>query len=202
MTPLRFYYAPRTCSLAIHIVMRELGMNFTLVEVDLRKKQTSEGEDFLTINPKGQIPYLITHDGLGLSEGPVIAQYLADRVDGTTLLPKAASMERYRVMEWQAYLATEIHKTYTPLFHPAVGLDPRMLFAKILKTRYRLINAALEQGLFLTGKHFTVADAYLFAITRWAVNVGLDLGGLAHLQSFMQRTAARPHVIRALEAEK
>lgn len=202
MTPLKLYCAPRTSSLATHIVMRELEMNFTLVKVDIRKKQTSEGEDFLTINPKGQVPYLITHDGLGLSEGPVIAQYLADRVDGTSLLPRAASMERYRVMEWQAYLATEIHKTYTPLFHPAVGLDPRVLFAKILKTRYRLINTALEHELFLTGKNFTVADAYLFAVTRWAVNVGVDLTGFANLQSFMQRTAARPHVIKALEAEK
>ncbi|MDI1238047.1 MAG: glutathione transferase GstA [Polaromonas sp.] len=201
MPPLKLYYVPGFCSLAIHIVMRELGMDFTLVKVDMQTKQTAQGEDFLRINPKGQVPYLLADDGMGLSEGPVIAQYLADRLIDTPLLPKAGTMRRYRVMEWQAYVASEIHKAYTPLFHPTIAADDKALFAKILRTRYQWIDGVLAREMYLTGSSFTLADAYLFAVTRWAGYVGLDLAGLTHLQDFMGRVAARPQVIQALQAE-
>lgn len=75
---MRLYYAPGTCSLSPHIVLRELELEFELVKVDNRSKRTADGRDFLTINPKGYVAALELDDGEVLTEGPAIVQYLAD----------------------------------------------------------------------------------------------------------------------------
>lgn len=198
---MKLFFAPGFCSLAIHITFLELGLDFTPVEVDMQKKETLSGENFLQINPKGQVPYLVTDDGVGLSEGPVIAQFLADQVEGNSLLPESGNAARYRVMEWQAYIASEIHKAYTPLFHPEVNTESKVIFERMLKARYQWIDTVLANNLFLTGSDFTLADAYLFSVTRWAGYVGLDLAGLRNVHGFMLRTATRPRVVEALIAE-
>jgi glutathione S-transferase len=198
---MKLYFTPGFCSLAIHITLLELRLDFTLVEVDMQKKETLSGEDFLQINPKGQVPYLVADDGVGLSEGPVIAQFLADKVEGNSLFPRSGTMARYRVMEWQAYIASEIHKAYLPLFHPQVNTESKAIFEGMLKAKYQWIDTVLANNSFLTGSDFTLADAYLFAITRWAGYVGLDLAGLKNIHGFMLRTATRPRVVEALIAE-
>ena len=76
---MKLYFAPGACSLSPHIVLREAGQNPDLVQVDLREKKTKDGRDFLKVNPKGQVPVLETDDGMVLTEGPVIVQYVADK---------------------------------------------------------------------------------------------------------------------------
>lgn len=75
---MKLYYAPDTCSLSPHIVLRELGLEFELVKVDNRSKLTADGRDFRIINPKGYVAALELDNGQILTEGPAIVQYLAD----------------------------------------------------------------------------------------------------------------------------
>ena len=75
---MRLYYAPAACSLAPHIVLREAGQTFDLVKVDTTRHINADGGDFYTVNAKGQVPVLELDDGTRLTEGPVIAQYIAD----------------------------------------------------------------------------------------------------------------------------
>lgn len=65
---MKLYYAPDTCSLSPHIVLRELAIEFELVKVDNRSKLTADGRDFLTINPKGYVAALELDDGKILTE--------------------------------------------------------------------------------------------------------------------------------------
>lgn len=198
---MKLYYATGACSLAPHIVSREVDLNVELIRVDTKSHLTAEGIDFYTINPKGSVPCLQLNDGQLLTEGPIICQYLADQANNTQLMPASGTLARYRVMEWQNYITSELHKSFSPLFNPNAGAETKALFAEQLKNKYTWLSSKLEQSAYLTGESFTAADAYLFVVTNWAKFVGLDLSHLSALQNFMQRVAARPAVQAALKAE-
>jgi glutathione S-transferase len=198
---MQLFFSPGACSLAPHIILRETGQAFTLQKVDTAKHLTDAGEDYYRINPKGQVPLLVLDDGSTLTEGPIIAQYVADQAARVDLMPAAGSLARYRVMEWQNYITSELHKSFSPLFNPAFDATAKSLHASLLRKKLEWVNTQLAHKLFLTGDTFTVADAYLFTVTGWAKYVSLPLDGLNHLQAFLARVAERPAVQDALRAE-
>lgn len=198
---MKLYYSPGTCSLAIHILLREVDADFELERVDTAAGTTASGKDFSAINPKRVVPVLELDNGEFLTEGPVIAQYITDQAQATNLMPAAGSLERYRVMEWQNTLTSEFHKGYTPLFKAQVNDEAKAYFAQALQQRYAWVEAALEDRDYLTGTHFTAPDAYLFVITNWARLVKLDLSAYPRLAAFQQRVAERPAVREAMQVE-
>jgi glutathione S-transferase len=200
-TPMKLYYHPGACSLAPHIVARALGLNIELVKID-RQKRTEHGADFLAINPKGYVPALQLADGRVLTEGPVIAQYLADLKPDAGLVPRAGSFERYRVQEMLGYINCELHKAHAPLFSAATPDATREQVKRELTQRYALIEKQLVSSPFIVGERFTIADAYLFTIASWAGFLKLDLSSFPALGAYMARIAERPEVVSALEAER
>ena len=198
---MKLYYSPGACSLAPHIVSHELDLPIALEKVDTKTKQTASGLDFTTINPKGYVPALELDDGDVLTEGPVVAQYLADLKPESGLAPANGTMARYRLQETMGYINSEIHKSYSPLFNSATSADTREERLQYLTKRYALIEQMLSKSPYLTGDAFTVADAYLFTVTNWAKHVQLDLSKFTALQAFQQRVAQRPAVQAALKAE-
>jgi glutathione S-transferase len=198
---MKLYYSPGACSLAPHIVLREAQLPFSLVRVDLATHRTEHGVDLYTLNPKGYIPLLQLDDGQLLSEGPVIAQYISDTAQRDDLMPAAGTIDRYRVMEWQSYITSELHKSFSPLFNPAIDAPTKTLFAAALQKKFAWVSSQLRDRQYLTGDHFTAADAYLFTVSNWAKMVGLDLSDCEHLQAFNKRVAARPAVRSAMQAE-
>lgn len=198
---MKLYFAAGACSLAPHIVAKEADINLTLERVDLATHKTADGTDFYTINPKGSVPFLLLDNGEYLSEGPIICQYLADFAQNTSLIPAAGSMARYRVMEWQNYITSELHKAFTPLFNPATNAETKAQFAAGLVKKFAWVSAQLADKSYLTGDNFTVADAYLFVVTNWTKYVGIDISEQTHLTQFLQRVAARPAVLAALKEE-
>ena len=198
---MKLYYSPGACSLAPHILLRETGLTFDLVRVDLASHKLNAQDDYYAVNPKGAVPVLELDDGERLTEGPVIAQWIADRAGRTDLMPAAGTMARYRVMEWQNYVTSEVHKSYSPLFKSDFNEEGKTWFRRALRQRYEHVNAVLQQSAFLTGSDFTAADAYLFVVTNWAGRVGVDLRNLGALEAFMTRVRAREAVQAALTAE-
>lgn len=199
---MKLYYAPAACSLAPHIVLREAGLPFSLVKVDTASHRTADGGDYYAITSKGQVPLLELADGNRLSEGPVIAQYIADQAGAAALMPAAGTLARYRVMEWQNYITSELHKSFTPLFHNDIDANAKDVLTGVLRKKIEWVDARLAlSGDYLTGNTFTAADAYLFAVLNWARFVKMDLGDLGHVQAFMRRVAARPAVREAMKAE-
>ncbi len=110
-------------------------------------------------------------------------------------------MPRYRVMEWQGYVNSEIHKTFSLLFNPTLDASVKAGFAASLRKKYEWIAGTLEGKDYLTGTDFTAADAYLFNVTRWARLVKVDLSDLPNVTAFMERVLARPAVLAAFKAE-
>ena len=198
---MKLYYSPGACSLSPHIVLREAGISFEPVMTSTKTHKLQDGTDYYTINPKGYVPLLELDNGERLSEGPAIVQYIADQVPAKKLAPANGTMARYRLQEWLNFTTSEIHKTYSPLFNPAVPEDYKTMAKAKLVDRYRWVDAQLEGKSFLLGESFSVADAYLFTVTNWAKHVGIDISGFKNLAAFMGRVAARPAVQEAMKAE-
>jgi len=198
---MKLYYAPGACSLSPHIVASEAGINLDLEKVDLQSKSTATGQDYSQINPKGYVPALQLDNGEVLTEGPAIVQYLADQKPASKLAPPAGTFERYRLQEMLGYLNSEIHKSYGPMFNPAITPAERADKIAYLYKRYTLIEQQLSKHKFLLGDQFTVADAYLFTVTNWADHLKVDLSKFPKLQAFEKAVAARPAVQKALRAE-
>ena len=197
---MKLYYSPGACSLAPHIALSEAGLAYDAVKVDLRKHVLADGTDYYAINPKGYVPLLELDDGQRLSEVAVILQYIADRKPGS-LAPVLGTMERYRVMEWLNFVATEIHKQFGPLWYPDTPEATRDKQRATLAKRFDHISKTLAVQPYLTGDTFGIADAYLFTVLNWAGMLKVDLSPWPALQKFLARVAARPQVHAALVAE-
>ncbi|MBD8161940.1 glutathione transferase GstA [Erwinia persicina] len=198
---MKLFYTPGACSLSPHIVLEEVGATFTLEKVDLKSKKTETGADFVTINSKGYIPALVLDDGSLLTEGTVIAQYVADLKPEAGLIPAAGSVERYKVLEWLSFISTELHKPMGALFNPAQTADWKQATVAGLNKRLDWLSSALAGKTWLQGEQFTVADAYLFTVLGWSRVVGFSLDGWPDIQAYAGRVAARPAVQRAMKAE-
>jgi glutathione S-transferase len=198
---MKLFYSPNACSLAPHIVLRELGLPFDLIKVDLQQHLTELGEDFYRLNKKGQVPVLQLEDGSFLTEGAVIIQFLVDQFELKDLLPEINKPERYQTLSWMNFIASEIHKAYSPFFHESYGEESKTIFSTILNKHYAWIDQQLDGQNYLMGSNFTIADIYLFVVTRWADFIGLDLEHFIHLTAFMQRIAYRQTVQDAIAAE-
>jgi glutathione S-transferase len=199
---MKLYYAPGACSLAPHIILQELGKKFDLEKVDLRAKKTEIGSDFSKINTKGYVPTLeLNAKGDVLTEVATILQYLADKAKATKLLPKAGTMARYRAMESLNFVATELHKNIGGLFNPAMPDDGKKAIISRVTVRLDWLNGILAKQNFLTGKSFSVADAYAFTVLNWCKNVGIDIAQWKNIVAYMGRVAARPAVQAAMKAE-
>ena len=198
---MKLYYAPGACSLSPHIVAREAGIPLELVKVDVATKTVAREGDYWDVNPKGYVPTLVLDDGQVLTEGPAIVQYLADHAPEAGLAPPNGTFERVRLQEALNYLTSEIHKSYSPLFKPDVLPAVREERLAYLTRRYALIEKQLEGRQYLLGDRFSVADAYLYTLTRWARGLKLDLAGFPNVQAFQKRVGSRKAVIAALRAE-
>lgn len=198
---MKLFYKPGACSLASHITLRESGKDFTLDGVDLMKKRLENGDDFFAVNPKGQVPALLLDDGTLLTEGVAIMQYLADSVPDRQLLAPTSSLSRYKTIEWLNYIATELHKGFTPLFRPDTPEDFKPTVRALLEKKMQYVNDSLKDNPWICGSRFSIADAYLFTVLRWAYAVKLNMDGLSNIDAYMARMAERPAVAAALKAE-
>lgn len=198
---MKLFYKPGACSLSPHIVLLETGLDFTLEKVDLAAKTTEHGSDFLQTNRKGQIPALLLDDGELLTEGAAIVQYLADKVPDSQLLAPVGNLKRYQTLAWLNYVATELHKSFVPLFRPVTPEDYKLVVRQELEKKLCYVNNELEGKQWITGAQFTVADAYLFTVLRWGYAVQLDFSGLNNIARYMDQAKIRPAVAAALAAE-
>ncbi|MHC2254324.1 glutathione S-transferase [Bradyrhizobium embrapense] len=201
-TPMKLYYTPGACSLSPHIALLEAGLPYDLVKVDLRAKKLENGDDFLAVNPKGQVPALALDTGEMVTEGPIIIQMIADKAADKKLAPARDSNERYKLLEWLNYITTELHKNLGPMFSPVLADDAKAFFKDRAMSKFKYVESQLAGRDYLMGNQFTVADGYLFTMIMWASDrLGFDLSGLPNVMAYKARIAARPKVQEALKKE-
>lgn len=198
---MKLYFSPGACSLAPHIVAAEAGVPVDLVKVDLRARKTEDGRDYTTINPRGYVPALDFGEETPLTEASVIVQYLADTKPEAGLIPPHASSARLRVQQWLAFISTELHKGFSPLWNPATPDSVRESTIARLKTRLADVDKTLATRPYIAGDSFGVADAYLFTVLGWTKPLNVDLSPYPNVAAYLGRVAARPGVQSAMKAE-
>ena len=198
---MKLYYTPGACSLSPHIALLEAGLPYDLVKVDLRAKTLENGDDFLKVNPKGQVPVLALDSGELVTEGPVIVQMIADKAAGKNLAPARDSTERYKLLEWLNFITTELHKSFGPMFSPVLADDAKAFFKDRVMGKFKYVDSQLAGRDYLLGSQFTVADGYLFTMLSWADRMKFDLSDMPNLLAYKARIAARPKVQEAMTKE-
>ncbi|MBX8469515.1 glutathione transferase GstA [Pseudomonas sp. RIT778] len=197
---MKLYFAPMTCSLAPHIVLRELALPFELIRVNNQTKQTADGRDFRQINPKGYVAALMLDNGEVLTEGPAILQYLADLVPGHSMAPANGTWERSRLQEYLNFISSEIHGGSAPLFSSEIPETTKTIFKHKLFKRLDYLNRILATQPFLM-QAFGVADAYLFTVLKWLPTFSIAIEDWPALANYMTRIAERPSVRAAIAEE-
>jgi len=205
----KLYYMPASCALAPHIIAHELGLDLDLCRVDHTRYVTEDGADFLAVNPHGYVPVLALDNGSLLREGPAILQYLADLQPQRGLTPPNGTPERYRLQEMLGFLNSEIHKGFVPLLYARLAGRYIETARPKLEARYAWIDRLLADRAFLMGADFTVADAYLYALTGWGqaswltsyYRADIHFDALHHLAAWYGRVRTRDSVRRALREE-
>ena len=198
---MKLYYSPGACSLSPHIALLKAGLPYDLVKVDLRGKKLENGDDYLAINPKGQVPALALDSGELITEGPVIVQMIADKAAGKNLAPARDSAERYKLLEWLNFVGTELHKNFGPMFSPVLADDAKAFFKDRVMGKFKYLDGVLAGRDYLMGKQFSVADGYLFTMLAWADRMKFDLSAMPNLLAYKARVGARPMVQQALTKE-
>ncbi|HEX4111291.1 MAG TPA: glutathione transferase GstA [Stellaceae bacterium] len=199
---MKYFGSPGSCSLSPHIALREAGLPFEYVKVDLRAKRTADDGDYRAINPKGYVPALMMEDGKLLTENPVILQWVADQAPAKKLAPANGTMERYRFQEWLNFICSELHKTvFAPQFNPRASDEWKQVLRGLMEARFAVVEARLKDRQYMIGDGFTLADSYLFTIVRWTGPMKIDLSPWPALKAHQALIAERPHVKAAMQAE-
>jgi glutathione S-transferase len=198
---MKLYFSPAACSLAPHIVLRELGATFDAEKVDLGTKKTASGGDFTAVSPLGYVPAMTLDNGQTLTEASVIVQYLADQKPDAGLAPKNGTMERVRLQEWLNFISAELHKGIGQLFNPKMPDEYKAVVKDKLQSRFAHLEKHFAKQPYLLGANYSVADAYAFTILNWTNFTKVPLDAYPNVQAYMGRVASRPKVQEALKAE-
>jgi len=186
---MKLYYFPGACSLADHIVLEWTGIEHEAVRMS---RDTIKTEAYLALNPNGTVPLLVDGD-FALTENAAILGYIAEQRPEATLLGDGTPRGRAEVMRWLAYLNSDVHMAFKPLFTPSRFL-PDEAMAEVLAEQARLqiaihlkrLDEQLEGKDWLIGQR-TVADPYLFVVLRWAIGKGIPLQEFRSLSRFFER---------------
>jgi glutathione S-transferase len=200
---MKLYYKTGACSMASHIILNELGIQFELDKTDTEAGKTEAGEDFRKISPNGYVPALVNDEGDVITENPAVLQYLADQMPDAGLAPPNGTLERTRLQEALNFVSSELHKSFSPFFSgTALDADAKQLAEDGLGRRVAHIERSLADGrAYFLGDTFTVADAYAFVVLNWTSFIGVSLDAYPKTQSYMARVAARPAVVKAMVTE-
>jgi glutathione S-transferase len=190
---MKLYYSPGACSLADHIALEEAGMPYELERVDLKSKTTESGADFTVINPKGYVPTLVFDIDEILTENLAILDWIAARSPSLGL---EGPLGRTRLLEALAYLSSEVHKSFEPLF---VGRNAEAMASARPIIAHRLaLLAEHPRGPYLFGPRPSVADCYLFVMLLWAMKFGVAVPEalLVLRESMLGRPAVQKAMLR------
>jgi len=203
---MKLYWGPHTCAIGIHILMEEVGADYKTEKLDVGGGDT-EKPAFLAINPKGKVPTLMRDDGSVLTEFGAIATWLARAFPKAGLIPQDVEADA-RVTEVLEYVEGTVHgQGFARIFKPA-KFAPRHLHSdverqgrEIIEQAFAILNDQLNGKEFAAGGRFSIADAALFYVERWAPPRDITLPG--NIRTHFQRMLARPSVqkVRAFWGE-
>lgn len=201
---MKLYCMPGACSLADHIVLEWIGAEHEVVSLSHDKLRA----DYLKINPAGAVPALQLDDGTILTQNIAILDYLSQLKPEAKLVGDGSALARARVLRWTAFLNSDVHKNFSPLFGAPRFVDGEAAQADLkakavgrLMEQFTLLDQQMNAGSWLVDDQRSIADPYLYVLLRWADAMQMDLSTLANLRRFKAHMEADAGVRAALKAE-
>lgn len=200
---MKLYYSPGACSLADHIVLEWIGRPYEAVRVSRDERKSPA---FLELNPAGAVPVLQDGDWV-LTQNSAILNFLADSFPEAALGGDGTPKGRAEVNRWLSFVNSDVHPAFKPLFGATAYLEDeaaidktRDAARKSLRGLFERADSQLADNEWIAGDR-SIADPYLYVVTRWAKAQDVDLSGLDNLARFSARMEADPAVRKALAEE-
>ena len=201
---MKLFCMPGACSLVDHIVLEWIGVDHEIVTVSRETLKT----DYTKVNPSGAVPALQLDDGTILTQNIAILDYLSQLKPEAGLAGDGTPVSRANILRWTAFLNSDVHKNFSPLFGAARFVDGETAQADLkvkavgrLNEQFTLLDAQIGTGNWLVDNHRSIADPYLYVVLRWADAMKIDLSTFANLNRFFQHMSADEGVQAALKAE-
>jgi glutathione S-transferase len=195
----RFYYSPRSCALASHIVLEHVGADFEAIRLDFQANQQRSAE-YLAINAKGRVPALVTERGV-ITETPAILLYLAQTHPQSGVAPLDDPFALAELQAVNSWFCSTVHVAHAHGTRGARWADDasalQAMKAKVAQNMtdcFDWIERELLRGPWVMGKNFSVADPYLFTLTIWLMQNGVELARFPRVADHYQRMLALPAV--------
>lgn len=205
---LKLYYTASTCSLATHIVLEEVGADYSTVRIDFATGQQTSAE-YLKINPKGRVPALVTDGGI-LTETPAMLVYVAQRFPQARLAPLEDPFFFAQIQSFNSYLCSHVHVAHAHRMrgHRWVDADDAHSIAAMKRkvpesvgAGFELIERELLKGPWVMGDQYTICDPYLFTLAQWLEKDGVDPARIPRVVDHRRRMSERPGVKKAIAEE-
>lgn len=205
---MKLYFSPKACCMSCHIALEETKLPFELVYVG-RNADEATKKAFLLVNPLGAVPALELNDKRILTQNIAILEYIADQKPELGLLAKAGTVERAEVMMWLSLIASDLHKSFGPIFNLAKITSnaeaqadiKRWSFANIDKY-LSVIEEHLQHKSYLALERFTIADCYFYTVYQWTSAVSFPTEKFPAINRYSAMIAKRPSVMAVHEREK
>jgi glutathione S-transferase len=201
---MRLHYYPGFISLAPHILMEEIGLEYELSFVNLHKGP-SKNSSYLALHPDGLVPVL-EGDGLVLYESTAIIFHLLESNRGAQFIPEEGSTLRPQFYKWLMWLSTALHPNLSLYLHPNKVAASVEAQAEVRDAAERRANAQFDRvdeelgrlgGPWFLGETYSAVDAYLFTLARWSRGMPRPAASRPQLGAYLQRMISRPAVQRA-----
>ena len=199
----RFYYGPKTCALATHIVLEYVGADYEAIKLDFRENQ-QRSKEYLAVNPKGRVPALVTDRGV-ITETPALLLYLAQTYPQAKVAPLDDPFALAEMQAANSWFCSTVHVAHA---HGPRGSrwsdDPTALQsmkAKVSKNMndcFDWIEEELLRGPWLMGANFTVADPYLFTMSSWLATDGVEMAKFPRVTEHFKRMLEMPAVRKVI----
>jgi GST-like protein len=158
-----FYTAHTPNGRKVWIMLEELGIPYTLHEINLQKNEQKTSE-FLAMNPNGRIPVIVDNTPTGpvtVFESAAILYYLASKYEGRFF--GYGLDERAHVMEWMMFQMSAVGPNFGNLNYGHMSMNPKVpaFIERFEKESLRIVGVLeiqLGKNDFLAGGNYTIAD--------------------------------------------
>jgi GSH-dependent disulfide-bond oxidoreductase len=197
------YAAPTSNSMRARMALEECGLAYSFHPIAIDKGEHKTAQ-FLAMNPNGQVPVIVDHEGPGgkpltLSQSSAILVYCAEK--SGKLMPQDAAA---RAAMWQALMSgsTDITPTIGSIFAVVRSKEPHAPTATMFKDRFkqylRVWDSTLGEQQYAAGPEMTIADISLYAGWVRIKAASPDVcEGLPNLERWAKEMGARPAMQRA-----
>jgi glutathione S-transferase len=196
------YGRENTGSMVIEAVLEETAAPYKLIDVT-RDSAGRPPEDYLRINPLGQVPALRLPDGSTMTESAGIAIYLSDKYPETQLSPPLASPLRPTFLRWMIFLAANVYTSDLRIYYPGryiASLDAaesvKAAAVRAMAGEWEVYANALSTNTYTLGDTFTVVDIYAAMLATWNLDVPAFFIKHPNVHALYERVVARPAVAR------